>query len=109
VRYRSDPTLHQEPLETGSGMDLVSRPKTEIRSLEQQSRPIQLEKWQGLSQSFLDVRCIDGSLPFFLNGSSDCNHIVGSPFSHFRRFVSLIALMIQFISLLDGVLSPYAL
>ncbi len=90
MRYRPDPFHHQEPLETGSGMDLVSRPKTEISPLEQKSRPIQLEKWQGLSQSFLDVCCINGSLPFFLNGSSDSNHIVGSPFSHFRCFVSLI-------------------
>ncbi len=45
----------------------------------------------------------------FLDGSGDSNHDVSGPFCHFGHFLSLIDLMIQFIRLIDRVLSPYAL
>jgi hypothetical protein len=37
----------------------------------------------------------------FINGGSNSNHDVGSPFCCFRRFLSLVALMVHFIKLID--------
>jgi hypothetical protein len=48
-------------------------------------------------------------LPVFSDGSGNSNHEVTSRFSHFGRFLSLIELMVQFIRMIDRVLSPYAL
>jgi hypothetical protein len=85
----------------------MSHPKKPV--LEQQCEPFWLENQQGFSQAFWDVGCFYSFTTSLCKGGSNSNQVVGSPFCHLAHFLSLTALMIQFIKLINWVLSQYAL
>ncbi len=58
----------------------------DINKFWKKARPFQLENFQGLSQSLLDVGCIDNP-QFFLDGSDDSNDNDGGQFCFGRFFV----------------------
>ncbi len=96
--------------EWGNNVDWVVDPLQKV-VLGRQSRPFQLEKWLGhtVAGAFMMWIALAVLSLGFLKVGGDSSHSGRSPYLHFVIISSWTALMMQFIYMIDRVLSPYEL